>query len=187
MGTARHMAPAWSPCLWVRPTSFKSTCVSDPVLKKGTKSLNFTGLNGTREGERKFLPFSARPLGQGFQGRLYLATSRPCTILYNPTKSVRCGYLHSKWAWRRGPNPPHANTQSGSKGIGRTIGVSGLLLVALINKHVSPLPQLRQKCASLSSKWKELTVGLAVCRRAHLLVVFSGNDRIPQPSNTPAT
>lgn len=151
----------------VRPRVLSRHACLTLFLKKAQEPQSgFTGLNGTKEGERRFLPFSSLPLGQCFQGSLYPATGQPRSIplsLFSVVTSTARELGDVVLTRRKEAGPSHANTQQGSKGIGRTIEVSEILFVALINKHASPRPQLQQKCASLSSKWKELTAGLAVC------------------------
>lgn len=97
-----HEAPAGS-----QTKSPKSTCVSDPVPKKGTRaSVWFHWLEWHQRGRKEVstLLFSAfRPVlpRQSLPG--HWATP------FNPAKSVRCGHLHSKGAWRRGPNAPQGS------------------------------------------------------------------------------
>lgn len=186
-GTAQHMAPTQSPCLWFIPTSLSQHEYITLFLKKVQEPQSgFIGFNATKEEERGSLNFSSLPLGQFFQGSLNLATSQPCTILLSlfiaiiSIASELCNMFltHNKEASLHTQTPNQAARASAE-----STEISELLLVALINKHLTPLPQLQKKFSSLSSNtWKEFNVGLVLCQRTNFLKVFSIKNILPQPS-----
>lgn len=116
-------------------------------LKKAQETQSgFTGFNVTKEEEKRFLNFSSLPLGQFFQGSLNLATSQPCTILWSlliAIISTAIGLCDMFLTCSEEASLSDTLNQA-ARVSAASSGMCDLLLVALINKHGTALPQLQK-------------------------------------------